>query len=155
MNNNIKTTKYQLVELQVPAAATAGQRIFFQDQPQLRSQSGTQVFIESIETFGRVALALSPFSALPVAVAADIANAILVLNIAGYEDLQGVPLAVLNRVNPNAAIYQASVQELFLLNDLYRVDWTKSYVQLQAAPSGNIAYLFGVRYRTTIGKGSL
>ncbi len=154
MNYNIKTTKYQLVELQVPAAAAAGQRIFFQDQPQLRSQSGTQIFIESVETFAAGALAISPFSALPVAVAADITNGILVLNIAGYEDLQGVPLAALNRVVPDAAAYVPGVQDLFLLNDLYRVDWTKSYVQLQAAPSGNIAYLFGVRYRTTIGKGS-
>jgi len=152
MNSNVKTTKYQLVELQVPAAATAGQRIYFQDQPQLRSQSGRMTLIESVETFSDGALALSPFSSLPTATPADITNGILVLNIAGYEDLQGVPLAVLNRVIPDAAAYAPGVYDLFLTNDLYRVDWTKSYVQLQAAPSGNIAYLFGVRYAWVVGK---
>lgn len=149
---NQKTTKYQLVELQVSAAATAGQRIFFQDQPQLRSQSGTMVFIESIETFADTALSASPLGSRVVAAPADIQAGVLVLNVAGYEDLQFIPLAALNRVIPNAASYAPAVWNLFETNDLYKVDWTKSYVQLVAAPSGDISYLFGVRYRTAIGQ---
>ena len=151
MNQNVKTTKYQLVELQVPAAAGAGSRIYFQDQPQLRSQSGQMVTIESIETIADNGLALSPLSTLAVATAADIQNGVLVLNVGGYEDLQYIPLAVINRVLTDPAAYVPGVFDLFLLNDIYKLDWTKSYVQLQAAPSGNIAYLFGVRYSTNQG----
>lgn len=149
---NQKTTKYQLVELQVAATATAGQRIFFQDQPQLRSQSGTMVFIESVETFSANAIVASPLSSRAVATGADIAAGVLVLNVAGYEDLQFIPLAALNRVIPDTNNYAPAVWNLFETNDLYKVDWTKSYVQLAAAPSGDISYLFGVRYRTAIGQ---
>lgn len=150
--NNVKTTKYQSFELVCPAAAAAGTRLYIGDQPQLRSQSGTMVIVESIETFSRAALAISPYSVNPLPLPADIANGVLVLNIAGYEDLQGIPLAVLNRVySDTGAGFAPFVQDQFLLNDLYKVDWTKSYVQLQAAPTGLISYLFGVRYKTAIG----
>lgn len=149
MNDN-KSTKYQLFELAVPATAAAGQRIYIGDQPQLRSQSGQMVIIESIETFSNVALARSPFSVLTTALNADLTNAILVINVAGFEDLQGVPLALLNRVQ-GAAVPSVFCQDLFTTDNLYRVDWTKSYIQLNAAPSGAIAYLFGVRYKTALG----
>lgn len=147
---DLKTTKYQLFEVPIPAAAAAGQRIYIGDQPQLRSQSGQMVMIESIETFNNNAIARSPFSTLTTAINADITNAILVLNIGGFEDIQGVPLAVLNRIQI-PLVANAFNDDLFTLNDLYRVDWTKSYVQLNGAPSGAIAYLFGVRYKTAKG----
>jgi len=147
---DIKSTKYQLFEVPIPAAAAAGQRIYIGDQPQLRSQSGQMVMIESIETFSNIALARSPFSVLTTALNVDIQNAVLVLNVAGYEDIQGVPLAVLNRIQ-GAVAPNVFCQDLFTLNDLYRVDWTKSYIQLNGAPSGAIAYLFGVRYKTAVG----
>lgn len=148
--NYAKTTKYQLVELQIPATAAAGQRFYFQDQPQLRSQSGNQIYIESIETFSVGAQTLSPLSGLAVATAAAILNATLVLNVGGYEDIQGVPLAALNRITPDAAAYVPAVYDLFLLADLYRVDWTKSYCQLTAGTGAAYAYLFGVRYKNVI-----
>jgi len=152
MNEVIKTTKFQLIELQVPATAGAGTRVPIGDQPQLRSQSGTATFIESIETYSVNALTVSPISGLPVATAADIVNGVLVLNVKGYEDLQFIPLAAINRVWADTAAFVPFVQDLFLLDDIYAVDWTKSYVQLGAAPSGAIAYLFGVRYRNSLGK---
>lgn len=145
-----KSTKFQLFEVAIPAAAAAGQRIYIGDQPQLRSQSGQMVMIESIETFSNVALARSPFSTLTTALNADLLNAILVLNVGGFEDLQGIPFALLNRVQ-GAVAPNVFCQDLFELNDLYRVDWTKSYIQLNAAPSGAIAYLLGVRYKTAKG----
>jgi hypothetical protein len=149
MNEN-KSTKYQLFELAVPATAQPGQRIYIGDQPQLRSQSGQMVIIESIETFSVNALARSPFSVLTTALIADLQNAILVLNVGGFEDLQGVPLVLLNRIQTNL-IANVFCQDLFTTDNLYRVDWTKSYIQLNAAPSGAIAYLFGVRYKTALG----
>jgi hypothetical protein len=151
MNSFISTTKYQLFEVPVPATAAAGQRIYIGDQPQLRSQSGQQVTIQGIETFSNQALTRSPFSVNVAPTAADIRNAILVINVAGFEDLQGIPLAVLNRIFAEAgANFVPFADEQFLLNNLIRVDWTKSYVQLNAAPSGAIAYLFGVRYATDL-----
>lgn len=152
--DEIKTTKYQLFEVPVPATATAGQRIYIGDQPQLRSQSGQAVYIQSIETFTTSAQAKSPFSALTTALPADLINAILVINVGGYEDLQGIPLVLLNRIQ-NATPGQSFCQDLFGISDLYKVDWTKSYIQLNAAPSGAIAYLFGVRYKTVLGNISL
>lgn len=148
MANEVKTTKYQLVELQIPIAA-AGQRIYFQDQPQLRSQSGTMIFIQSIEVFSENAAPFSWLSNNIGAGAAEIQNGLLVLNVGGYEDIQGIPLAVLNRVIGDPAAYIPSVYDLFLFNDLYKVDWTKSYVQLAAANAAAFSYLFGVRYRDT------
>jgi len=150
MGNEVKTTKYQLVELQIPATAAAGQRFYFQDQPQLRSQSGTMVIIESIETFSDQAQTLSPLSNLAVAPVAAILNATLVLNIRGYDDINGIPLAALNRIIADTAAFVPSVYDLFLLADLYAVDWTKSYVQVTAGTGAAYAYLFGVRYRTTL-----
>jgi hypothetical protein len=152
MLSQILTTKYQLFEVPIAATAAAGQRIYIGDLPQLRSQSGTMVHIQSIETFSAQALTKSPFSVLTTALPADIRNAILVLNVGGYEDLQGIPLARLNSVYADTgATFAPYVNDQFFLNDLYKVDWTKSYVQLNAAPSGAIAYLFGVRYKTAVG----
>jgi hypothetical protein len=148
-----KTTKYQLVELPVPATAAAGNRIYFQDQPQLRSQSGTAVFIESLEIFSNQAVTLSFLSGAAISTAAAIRNAMLVLNVFGYEDIQGVPLAALNRViAEDGANFVPGVFDLFELNDLFSVDWTKSYVQLSAGTGAAYSYLFGVRYRTENGK---
>lgn len=146
-----KTTKYQLVELQIPAAGAAGQRFYFQDQPQLRSQSGRMIIIESIETFSDQAVPQSPLSNNPGPTVAQLTSAFLVLNIAGYEDLQLIPMAALNRVYADTgAGFVPFVHDLFTLADLYRVDWTKSYVQLAAAAGTAFAFLFGVRYRDNI-----
>lgn len=154
MANEVKTTKYQLVELQIPATAAAGQRVYFQDQAQLRSQVGQNIYIQSIETFGTNAGALSWLSNNPLAGAVELQNAMLVLNIDGREDINGIPLAVLNRVIPDAAAYIPSVYDLFLFNDLLKVDWTKSYIQLTAGTGAAYAYLFGVRYRNNLSDGN-
>lgn len=146
-----KTTKYQLVELQVPATGAAGQRFYFQDQPQLRSQQGQMVIIESIETFSDQAVPNSPLSNNPGPTVAQLTSAFLVLNVRGYEDVQLVPLAAINRVYADTgAGFVPYVNDLFLLQDLYAVDWTKSYVQIAAAAGTAFAFLFGVRYRTNL-----
>lgn len=147
----LKTTKYQLVDLAVPANAAAGQRVYFQDQPQLRSQEGRTVIIESIETFSNQAVTLSFLSNNPVSTPAGILNAMLVLNVGGFENLQGVPLAALNRVYADTgAGFVPYVNSTFQLADLYRVDWSKSYVQLTAGTGALYSYLFGVRYRDNV-----
>jgi len=105
------------------------------------------IFIQSIEVFASNAAPQSWLSNNTGAGAVEIENGLLVLNVGGYEDIQGLPLAVLNRVQSDPAAYIPSVYDLFLFNDLYKVDWTKSYVQLAVANAAPYSYLFGVRYR--------
>lgn len=146
-----KTKKFQFVELVKPAAITsAGARIFFQDQPQLRSQQGQTIYIKSIETFSVLSVPVSFTTSNPVATQAAILNAGLVLNVAGYEDLQLIPLSILNRVVSDiGAASIPYVWEKFLFKDLHKVDWTKSYLQFAQAPAGTLfSYVFGVHYDT-------
>lgn len=143
---NVSCKRYQLVELQVPAAGLgAGQRLYFQDQPQLRTQINQLVIIKAIETFNVLAVAKSP-SGVTVAAAADLANAFLVLNVAGTEEMQYIPLSVLNRVNVFTA-GTSFVNDLFSLDYQYQIDWTKSYLQFGAAQSNIVSFIFGVYYQ--------
>lgn len=144
-----KCRKYQLVENIIPATAASAGRFFFTDQPQLRSQTDQVVYIDAIETFSAQACTTSPLSNAAVAPVAAIRNAFLVLNVGGYEDLQYIPLAALNRVHADTgAVFAPFVRDLFGLDSLIKVDWSKSYVQLPAAPAAPpFAYLFGVYYR--------
>lgn len=141
-----------MVELIVGAGVTAMNPIYFQNQPQLQSVLGDkEVWIEAIETFSNQAILSSPLTAgNAVATPRDIRNGVLVINVAGTDMYRYIPLAVLNRVLPDgttAANVAPSVFDLFLLADLYKVDWTKSYVQVTTTPSAlPFSYLFGVYY---------
>jgi hypothetical protein len=84
-----------------------------------------------------------------MAAPADLLNGTLTLNVAGTLDYQQIPLTSLNRayVDANAALgaagtNNAHVNDLFLFEDLYQVDWTKSYVQLIKAPPGAVPYSY-------------
>lgn len=152
-----RAPKSQLVELIIPANAAAFQPIYFQNQPQLLSISGDRsVYIIGMETYSNLHLSSSPMtSGSPMAAPADLRNGTLTLNVAGTLDYQQIPLTSLNRayVDANAALgaagtNNAHVNELFLFEDLYQVDWTKSYVQLITAPPGTVpySYIFQVYY---------
>lgn len=138
-----KVTRYQLIELQLTTNYGAGQRLYFQDQPQLRTQTDQLVKIHSIDCFNADAVPKSP-SGIATATAADIANGFLVLNIKGTEQQQYIPLPTLNRVQTPAA--GAFVFDQFMLEGVFNIDWTKSYVQFADAQTGNISFLFGVNY---------
>lgn len=141
-----------MVELIVGAAVTAMNPIYFQNQPQLQSVQGDkQVWIQAIETYSNQAVLSSPLTAgNAVATPRDIKNGVLVINVAGTDQYRYMPLAILNRVLPDnttAANFVPSVYDLFLFADLYKVDWTKSYVQVTTTPSAlPFSYLFGVYY---------
>jgi hypothetical protein len=147
-----KTTKFQLVELIIPATVTAAmQTTYFQQQPQLQSISGDRpVYIQAIETYTDGQLKGSPVtSGNAVAAPGDIENAVLVLNIAGTLDFNQVPLVDLMRLqNDTGAAFVPFSRQLFLLNNIYAVDWTKSYVQTILAPITEppFSYIFGVHY---------
>ena len=146
----IKTPKFQLVELIIPAAVTGfGQFTYFQQQPQLQSTQGNQtVFVKAIETFSVQAIPFSPLTASsPVASEANIANGVLVINIAGTLEFQNIPLAILNRVIQSPGAACPGVYDLFQLRNCWEIDWTKSYVTTVSPPIGApFSYLFGVHY---------
>lgn len=141
---------FQLVELIIPATATGfNQFTYFQQQPQLQSTEQNQtVYIKAIETFSVQALTTSPItSGSPVASEVNIANGVLVLNIAGTLKFQGIPLAILNRVIQSPGTACPGVFDLFQLKSTFRVDWTKSYVTTVGPPiAPPFSYLFGVHY---------
>lgn len=146
----IKTPMFQLVELIIPATATGfNQFTYFQQQPQLQSTDQNQtVYIKGIETFSVQALTTSPItSGSPVASEANIQNGVLVLNIAGTLKFQNIPLAILNRVIQSPGAACPAVFDLFQLKNIFKVDWTKSYVTTVGAPiNPPFSYLFGVHY---------
>lgn len=143
----IRTKQWQLVELQVTAALGAGQRLLFQDQAQLRSQTGQNVYIAAMATYTRDAVPNSFLSSFATAPTAEVMNAALVLNVDGREKEQLIPLVNLIYVEAPGT-FQPFQRNLFYFNDLYAVDWTKSYVQVAAATvtAPPWSFLFGVWY---------
>lgn len=141
---------FQIVELIIPATVTtANQFTYFQQQPQLQSVMGNQtVYIKAIETFSVQALTTSPITTnSPVASEANIANAVLVLNIAGTLKFQMIPLAIMNRVLQSPGAACPGVVDLFQLRNIWEIDWTKSYVTTVGVPiAPPFSYLFGVHY---------
>ena len=145
---NTSAKRFQLVELQVPTAGLgAGQRLYFQDQPQLRTDINQIVTINAIDTYQINAVAKSP-SGNAVASAADLANAFLVLNVMGTEELQYIPLVTLNRF-PDFTAGDPTAVDQFTLQGVTNIDWTKSYLQFGAAQAGPVSFLFGVYYQYT------
>lgn len=144
-----KTRKFQMVELIVPATITGtNSQIYFQNQPQLQSISGDRrIYIKKIEAYTDDTLIGSPLSnGNNMVTAADIINATLVASIAGENAVNLIPLSDLCQViapgtfSPNNFVP-------FILKNQWRMDWTKSYVQIITAPV-NLpkTYLFGVHY---------
>lgn len=150
-----KSPRFQLVELIMTATATGAlQTIYFQSQPQLQSVTGdNRVYIKALEVFGRSQILSSPLTAgNPVAQDVDLANAVLTLSVNGSLDFQFLPLSRLNQVQSNNAGGNNTNGHIFLLRNVYKIDWTKSYITTILAPgsggttAGPLSYLFGVHY---------
>jgi len=149
----IKADRFQLVELPVSAAIVGtNSDIYFQNQPQLQSISGgVQVFLTAIEVYINEDIALSPLTAgNGVATAADLINATLTLSVNTNYQFLKVPLAVLRRNETQTAgnVVASHNNDLFLINDILQVDWTKSFITVLGAPAVTpFSYLLGVYYR--------
>ena len=142
-----KTKKFTLIEVFVAASVTgANSRVYIQNQPQLQTIANDRtIFIKAIEAFSVEQITKSPLtSGNSVANAAAMKNATLTVVSKGTEDLQQIPLALLCRNLGSTAV--PHVWEPFLLDNLFQVDWSKSYVQMVEAPSGPFSYLFGIHY---------
>ena len=148
--NNLRAPMTQLVEVPINSTVGALQSVYFQNQPQLQSITGDrQVYILGIESISALTLPFSPLTpGNAVAAIADLQNATLTLNIAGTLNYQQVPLISMNRTWSNGST-SSWVADLFRLKDTYKVDWTKSYIQMVQAPitTPPFSYLFQVYYQ--------
>lgn len=144
----MKANRYQLIETIIPAAGLAlGQQLFFQDQPQLRTQADQTVIISGIEAFDINTVAAGP-SGTVTASEADLQNAYLVLNVAGTDNLKYIPFVKMKSIQTNGAgAARSSAQIPFELDGLDRIDWTKSYIQAAGAITANRSILLGVYYQ--------
>lgn len=143
----MQAKRYQLIETIIPAAGLAqGQQLYFLDQPQLRTQGDQLVIISGIEAFDVNTASAGP-SGTTVASEADFKNAYLVLNVAGTDELKYIPWVKLKSIQTtDPAAAKSSAQLVFELNDISKIDWTKSYIQAAGAITGNRSFLLGVYY---------
>lgn len=143
----MKTKKFTLIEVIIPASvASANSRVYVGNQPQLQSISGDKnIWIKAVEAYSVEQITKSPLTgANAVASVAAIKNATLTIVVKGTEELQQIPLAILCR-NINGT--QPATWDPFLLDNLYQVDWSKSYLQLVEAPAAApFSYVFGIHY---------
>lgn len=143
-----RTKRFQLVELIIPASVTGNnQQTYFQNQPQLQSISGDRrIFMKGLATYSQDTLASSPLTtASPVATAADLLNGVLVLSVDGEYSMNMIPLSDLCRTQTTSLT--PSNFDLFLIDDVFKIDWTKSYVQTIVAPAiVPFSYIFAVYY---------
>lgn len=143
-----RACRSQLIELLIPSTVSGNNaQVYFQNQPQLQTISGDRtIYIKSITTFTQDTITASPLtSGNPVASAADILNAVLVLSVANENAINMVPLSELCYVQSQS--FTPFTQQRFLMRDISKVDWTKSYVQMINAPAvGGFSYLFNVYY---------
>lgn len=145
----MKTTRFQMIEIPVPAAGVGvNGKVPIQDQPQLRTQTDQVVVIQSLQSFDVVAVPKAPSGATAPSVS-QMQNAYLVLNIYGYENLQYIPLNLLNNIkSSDTSVQRFFTDRLFELNQQFRVDWTKSFILTMAAigASSGVSFLLGVNY---------
>ena len=145
MNNYLNTDGFSLVELRVPGVAVSGQsgvQFNFLDQPYLRPDVAS---IRAITLYTFNSITGSPVSTGTLASVAITKTASLTLVSDGFNIVQKLPVVALNVIQ-NAST-DPFVREYTMFNNL-RVDWTKSFVSMTAAPANttDIYFVFGVYY---------
>lgn len=154
-----RTTHFQLAEIiigQQAAVTGTGNRVPFPQQPQLQSgmtndENGLprKVYIKAVECFSSAGMTFSPLTQnMPVASPFDITNAVLTLTEGTSENKRFIPLPVLNRAFASApAFVPGSAPQLFLLKNVWEIDFVSSYVMtLGVPPVQPFSYLFGFHY---------
>jgi hypothetical protein len=142
-----------LAEIIVPANSKANKNFNFVFQQQLQTIMGNQtVTIEAMETYSDSHITFSPITTSnPVATAPDILNATLTLQFGTFQGVSQLPLASICRQIPyaNAAAQTTpGVYQLMMFREMFKIDWTKSYITLVAdAPTTTqFSYLFNMFY---------
>jgi hypothetical protein len=129
--------KFEFVELQVTAGATAT-RYFFPDLPKLRAK-----MISGLETYTAAVLSPAP-SGNVVAPNTILDNAYLTLYTNGTQDIWRIPYFTLNRTQAGSDPF---VRSLSLFRP-QQITWDKSYIELGQVPTfaANSSFCVGVYY---------
>jgi len=144
---SIKSRNYQLVELFKPTSLQgAGNKLYFNDQPQLRSLGGKIVQVTALAAYADTDVPVSP-GGNTICSVAQFKNAFLVLNIMSIEKMLYIPLVQLHTTRGNADTDAQTQVFPFVLDRIALIDWPKSYVQFAIDPGATAySYLFGVWY---------
>ena len=127
-------------------------RIPIGDQANLRTDGGQDIVIIGVEAFNVNALPLSPISNNPLPTVAQLSNAFLTLYVGQEESINLIPVTKLNITRSALATatdyFQDNETEF---QNLYPVQWDKSYLQLGApfnAGGANaiFSFLLGITY---------
>lgn len=145
---NVLSPRTSLIEVVIPITFNGTlQKVKFQNQETLMSVTGKDVFIKAIEVLSNDFMSSSPLTAgVPVASPADIQNATMTLSAENDIFMDQCPLPDLVRLRSNLGSTPFSNQ-LFLLDDVNDVDWTKCFITVILAPIAlPISYLINVHY---------
>jgi hypothetical protein len=149
----LRTKRFELVELTVPANAPAGSRASFNTIPQLRNQANQRIIVTDICVYPDTSYAFSQVTNSIIGMpAAEIPKLAATFYINGEESLKIIPLTELIHVNDLSAPF---LQNWYPFADLENLDWDKSYVQFNSA-GNNATYVipFGIRYIRLLSKGN-
>lgn len=131
--------KFELVELQVQATATAS-RYFFPDLPKLRAK-----MITAIESYTQGPFGMFAPSGNPIVTATILNNSYLVFYTNGTQDLWRIPYITVNRTQDSTGF--PFVRNLFTMRP-QSITWDKSYIELSQTPAfgQDSSFLLGVYY---------
>lgn len=143
-------TRYEAVELIIPAAATAT-RFLFPDFPQLRSDVTKDIIIQGIKTFSIVEKPLD-FNGNVVASMLQLQNAELTLYVDGEESIFRMPMTeLMNSQNFANTFFSQIIPDEF---DNLQIDWTKSYITadvpftaLAGGQAAQFVFLLSIAYK--------
>ena len=149
----LRTKRFELVELTVPANTPAGSRVQFNTIPQLRNQANQRIIVTDMSVYVDTSYGNSQVTNSIVGMpAAEIPKIAMTYYVNGEESIKLMPLAELIHINDASAPY---LQNWYPFADLENLDWDKSYAQFNAASSGTQYVIpFGIRYIRLMQKGS-
>lgn len=139
----LRTPWFSTVELFVPNAP--GNRVNFQDQPQLTTLIDQQINILAVELFTADSLAVAP-SGQAMASITELRKMMLTLVNDDMQRIYQYPVTALIRQRPGTN-NQPNSYDLQLFDRLTKISWTKCYIEYAtAAGAGPYSVVFGVHY---------
>jgi hypothetical protein len=132
----ITLKRFEAIEIPVPSGTTLT-RFYFPDQPNLRNAK-----IQAIQVYTYNTLSATPLSGSNMVSAADMKKSFLTLYSGDLQLIYSAPLLSFNNESNGTDPFVYEVPKV----DNMIISWTKCYVSLPTAPTGGVAYAFGVYY---------
>ena len=136
-----------MIEIPVPAQGLGvGARLYIPDQPQLRTQTNQIVIIQRLQSYDVVTSPRTPSGAVVVDETV-LGSSYLVLNVFGTETVQFLPFVdLVNTATTDTGVQRSYNNNGAVFNNITKVDWSKSYIQVGAAVAAGASYLLRVDY---------